>query len=109
METKRLDLDQLMYLTDEDKNRYSKLETLFAQEGWQLLVELAQKLAVEAHNRAANAASWDQNRVNLGLRMAYEHIATIEQATHNEYIELADSNRQRVLEAEIGDEIGHQT
>jgi hypothetical protein len=105
----RLDNDQLRYLSAQDKERYSALEDMFHSSGWPLLVELCQKQAVEAHNRAANATSWEQNRLNLGLRMAYEHLATIETATYNEFVEIAESARQRELEANLADEIEHQS
>ena len=101
--------DQLKYLADEHKERYRRLESLFAADGWPLLVALCKKQAVEAHNRAANSQTWEQNRMNVGLRTAYEHIAVIEKATYAEFTEIAETARQAELEAELEDELKHQS
>lgn len=105
----RLEPEQLQYLTDDEKSRYMRLENMFASDGWPLLTALCKRLASEAFARSANSTSWEQHCLNKGLRLAYEHIATIEQSTHNEFIEMADSVRQKALEADLADEFENQT
>lgn len=86
-----MDLHQLKFLSDEDKDRYMTLERLWSQPGWNLVVELCQQL-VEAHkNSALFAKTWEQNRMALGSAMAYDHIARLQDLTEAEYSQKVDA------------------
>lgn len=104
-----LDQDQLQYLTDEEKARLMRLQNLFSTDGWTLVVKLMEQWAQEAHNRAADSTSWEQNRLNIGLRAAYAQVANLEKATAQEFIALADGRREKALEADLSDELKNQS
>lgn len=104
-----LDQDQLRYLTDEEKARLMRLQSLFSSEGWPLVASLMSVWAQEAHNRAANSATWEQNRLNVGLREAYVSVANLQKSTVAEFIGIADERRAKALEADLDDELKNQS
>lgn len=87
-----LDLSQLKYLSDEQRERYMSLEKLYRQPGWALVVKQAAASAEEAKLRAAFATSWDVNRANVGQYHAYLSLANMEEATEAEFAAVALSN-----------------
>lgn len=98
-----MDQEQLSYLTDQQKERWQILENLFAHPGWNLIVQF---LEIEAENqniRAANAASWDENRLAVGARAAYAQLAKLAESTEHEFALLAEQAREAALAEDEGD------
>jgi hypothetical protein len=85
-----MDLTQLKFLSDEDKERYMSLERLWSQPGWALVVELAKQLASGHRDRATFANTWEQNRMALGSALAYDHISRLQEITETEYEQKVD-------------------
>jgi hypothetical protein len=98
-----MDLDALKYLSDEDKNTYMILERLFSQPGWKLVVALAEKLSLEARDRAAFAKSWDDNRIAIGQGYAYNHIASFEDSTQAEFEQKAGAAKEKAADKDEDD------
>lgn len=98
-----MDLKQLQFLSDEDKERYMSLERLWEQPGWQLVVQLATQLAIANKDRATFATSWEQNRMALGSAFAYDHISRLQELTEAEYEQKVDSqlSAARATEEEV--------
>lgn len=97
-----MDLNHLKFLSDEDKERYMKLERLWSQPGWELVVELARQLAEAHKNRATFANTWEQNRLALGSALAYDHISRLQELTEAEYEQKVEGvvNAARAAEEE---------
>lgn len=94
-----LDMHEIQYLTDAQKERYMLLQRFFESEYWPLFRSWAAASANEWTLRQLNAASWDANRVALGARGAFETIGTLEEATDLEFANYA-KEAQEALEAE---------
>lgn len=85
-----MDLEQLALLDDVSKERYVTLERMFDTPGWKLVEEWAKTNAQQQFHRAALAGSWEENRMALGARLAYEVIAGLRDSTEAEFIAKAE-------------------
>jgi hypothetical protein len=88
-----MDLEQIKYLSNEEKDRYAKLERLFSSDGWTLVEEWAKQLHSDATARVLSATSWDVNRVFTGARAAYNEVATLREATEEQFVQMAEAAR----------------
>lgn len=84
-------MNDIKFLSDEDKTRYMMYDRLFSTTGWAAVVSLCVELAAQATNRAAFAKSWDDNRLAIGNGYAYTHIANLQDLTETEYQQKADA------------------
>ena len=84
-----LDIEQLNLLKPEHRERYMELERLFSSKGWKIVKTMAEQNAQLAHNAAANAANWADNRMAVGNRSAWQTIVNIEEQTEATYEKLA--------------------
>lgn len=100
-----MDLEQLKYLTDDQKDKYVTLERTFDSKGWKIIEVWAQQRAIEEHHRAAMASSWEDHRVATGARLAYEQLANLRDTTELEFTQLAE---QAMLNDTIEEELEHE-
>lgn len=89
----QLDAEQIKYLDEEQKSRYSTLERFFAHPGWSLIKSLANDMAETNHNKAANAQSWDENRYARGARDAAQYFSTLDERTEADFSVASQSNK----------------
>ena len=86
-----MDMNQLNALDDPDKERYLMFARLFSDPGWAALVEFYRHKAEAMMVNGASAGSWEENRVALGMRLAYEEFANLENSNEMEFAEKADT------------------
>lgn len=84
-----MDLDQIKHLNAEQKTSFAKLERLFNEPGWEIIVEIATLRARQAEGRILNATSWDQALLHRGMRSVYAEIANLREVTEAEFAALA--------------------
>lgn len=96
-----MDLVQINNLTDEQKARYNDLTALFEMPGWAIIKKWAEANYEEALHRAANAPSWEVNRIAVGERIVYDVLRKTEEITEREYALLAAENASATIEDEI--------
>lgn len=82
----QLDLEQLNALPAADREQYMKLEKLFAQPGWKIVIKGALENVATAFRQAAYASTWDQNRAAIGNMSAWQSIANMEKDTQAGFI-----------------------
>jgi hypothetical protein len=85
---------QLSLLTDQQRERYSKLESLFEHPGWKIVQEFADTSASAQAQRALEAPNWDQHRLATGARHAFAQVASLQEVTENEFANLAAQSAQ---------------
>lgn len=95
-----LDIEVLQNLTDDQKNRYMKMEQLLESDGWALLQQWLQGQAEAAQGRATYAQTWEDNRVAVGQMYVYTQLADLNDAVHAEFTELARQNAESVAQNE---------
>jgi hypothetical protein len=100
-----MDLDQLNYLTDDQKDRYVTLERTFDSKGWKIVEAWAVQRAQEEFQRAGFAATWEDHQRATGARMAFEQLAALRDATELEFVNLAESN---MLNQQEEEELNHE-
>lgn len=100
-----MDLEQLKYLTDDQKERYVTLERTFETKGWVIVEAWAKQRAIEQLERAAYASNWEEHRVATGARLAYEQIANLREDTEKEFTMIAETN---MLNAQVDEELVHE-
>ena len=105
-----LDMEELRYLTDAQKERYMLFQRGFESEFWQQLKQWAIANSAEQLQRLVFAPNWDTNRISFGARAAYEHMSNLEQITDNEFSGISSDNLTKAVEnAELTDaEAGNQ-
>lgn len=91
-----MDLEQLNYLTDQQKARYSQLENMFETPGWKLVEDFANRNAEEQYQRAASARDWNEHRLATGARAAFITIARLRDTTEVEFAQLAEENKNQL-------------
>ena len=100
-----MDQNQINALTPGQKERYSKLESLFEHPGWAIVEQWAQLNADEHRDRAAFAQTWDANRVSVGARTAFALVVNLRNATEAEFAQLAaDAAATTLIEDELENE-----
>jgi hypothetical protein len=106
MEEEALDIVEILkHLTEDQRQRYLLLEKTFDSDGWPLIIEWATKRANECHSRAANANSWDDNRISVGAREVYLQIANMRDSTTMEFSKMAEANLLRASEEDSYDDL----
>lgn len=91
---------QLSLLTDQQRERYNKLESLFEHPGWKIVQEFAETSAGSQAERSLNARTWDEHRLATGARMAFAQVANLPVVTENEFSNLAAQQAQAKEETE---------
>lgn len=80
---------QLSLLTDEQRERYSALESLFEHPGWKIVTEYALAGATAQAQRALNASNWNEHQLATGARLAYTQVAGLPEVTDVEFSNIA--------------------
>lgn len=99
-----LDIEQLNVLSPEHRERYMELERLFASKGWKIVKAMSEANAKAAHDAAANASSWADNRLAIGNRGAWMMVANLEEQTEQVYEDLSAKALQAVEIVRIAEE-----
>lgn len=89
-----MDLEQLKYLTPEQKDTYMRMERLFGSPGWEDVMQWALVNKAAAGKRQMDATSWDQNRVAYGARLAFEMLEQLATGTEAEFEQFAASAQE---------------
>lgn len=84
-----MDQNQLMHLTDAQRQRFRALEQMFESDGWKHIVEFAKAEANSHEQRLINAPSWDVHRFSAGARAAYSVFVGLQEHFENEYAAVA--------------------
>lgn len=92
-----LDTELLKKLPPEYKERLVEFEKTFASKGWSFVQEWAEKTAEEMEQRLLFATSWEQYNDIRGRWFAFQELAKLEEATYNEFENIA----RQIAEAEI--------
>lgn len=100
-----LNESQLAMLTDEQRERYNKLESLFEHPGWQIVKEFVDASATSQGLRALNAVSWNEHQQATGARLAFTQVANLPEVTYNEFANLA---AEALAELEEADEFDYE-
>lgn len=97
-----MDMNQLNALTDEQKTEYLELSRLFQEPGWKRLVEYFEQKEQAMLMAAANANSWEDNRIACGLRTAYQEFINMEDTTYAVYTSISEAatEEQHYIEEE---------
>jgi hypothetical protein len=96
-----MESEDIKWLSEANKDRFNQLEEVFSLPGWKLLVEWAEQKAIDAGVRGANAATWEDNRQQLGSRLVYEEIVALRDASYNEFEVIALQARLDSEEADM--------
>ena len=100
-----MDLEQLKYLTPDQKERYVALERTFDSEGWKVIRAWAATQSSLAMERAAFASNWEDHRIATGVRLSFDQIVNLRDATEAEYVSIAED---AMLSDEETDELEHE-
>lgn len=98
-------MEVLQNLTEDQKDRYVKLEATLDSDGWSLLQAWAEQQQQEALNRATFAQNWESNRVAIGEAKVYEIVTTLRDTLLNEFAEIARQNVEAQAERALDDEM----
>lgn len=85
-----MDMNQLNALTHEQKEAYLEISKVFGMKGWEFISREYEQLSQQAKEAGANANTWEENRINFGLRTAYEQFANLEVATEQMFTQIAE-------------------
>jgi hypothetical protein len=96
---------QLSLLTDEQRERYAKLEDLFDHPGWEIVKQYAEAGVASQGMRAMNATSWAEHQQATGARLAFQQVAALPEISYNEFASLA---AEAAFEQEEADEIDYE-
>jgi len=97
-------MEVLQNLTDDQKNTYMALETMFGSDGWQRIKKWADEQKEVALNRATFAQTWEANRVAVGEASVYAIFADLNDSMLNQFAELARQNSEARAEQELSEE-----
>jgi hypothetical protein len=97
---RKVDLDDIQYLNDAEKDRYVKLERLFTSDGWSLVEEWAKQQRENATGRLINANSWEEHRVMTGVRAVYAEVENLRESTEATFAQIAAANKEAALLSE---------
>jgi predicted DNA binding protein len=89
-----MDLDEINLLTDQQKQKYMSLMRMFESDGWKIMDAWASANSDEARERAAMAATWEENRIYAGQRVVYDIVRKLPEINEQEYAILAQQNRE---------------
>lgn len=84
-----IDEESLSLLSDEDKQRFSTWESLFAHPGFSLLLESLEEKRQMAEDVILNAGSWDSYNYNRGGRDALDLVINLEKSIEHEVENIA--------------------
>jgi hypothetical protein len=100
-----LELDQLKWLNDPQKERYMFLQRFFESDYWDFFKSWATHGLQEADNRLLNAQQWDHNRLAMGARLAFMSMLNLEASTDAEFSQYAAEAAESVKQE---DEVENQ-
>jgi hypothetical protein len=92
-----LDGEDLVWLTDQEKEDYSLLSHMFDSPAWALFTKLIGTSVDSAATRLIQASSWEANRMAKGEMDAYLRILGYQTETEQMYHSIAN---ERVLAAQ---------
>lgn len=91
-----MDLEQLKFLTDAERNRYMVLERFFETEGWKMITEHAKAGSATQEQRMINAQTWDIHRYASGARAVYEQFVNLPEQIETEFTQMAEAAAAQV-------------
>ena len=86
-------VEVLQNLTDDQKDRYMKLERLLESDGWLLIKEWLESQALVAKDRVTFANTWEENRRAFGNMEVYYQLANLAEEVENQFTALAQDNK----------------
>lgn len=89
----------MAYLSDEERDRFVKLQETFETDGWRLIVAYANQKVVYHGVEGSNASSWEKVNENRGAREAWNQVARLADEFMNAFEAAAQSAK-----AEAADE-----
>jgi len=95
-----MDMRAIASLTDAQKDRYSKLEKLFATDGWKLFTEFAEAEHERYKNMIIAATTWEANREAFGAAYAFNQITEFENGMTEHFEQMAKDNLAAAFEFE---------
>lgn len=96
---------QLSLLTDEQRERYAALESLFEQPGWKIVSEFLTASVTAQSQRALNAGNWNEHQLATGARHAFAQVLHLPEVTEAEFTNLA---AEAASNQEDADEIDYE-
>lgn len=99
-ESWRLDQDEIVLLTDVEKETLNVLEKLVATPGWAIVQKWASINADEQLGYLINASSWEQNRLAWAARFVYMQLANFEQVMTSDFKLKALNRKAEIIEKE---------
>ena len=93
------------WLPDAEAERMLALENTFATPGWKYIVEWAAQAGESAQIRAANATSWDSNRIAYGQGLVYNEVMRLSDQANADFADIAE---QAMLDKELEDAEEHE-
>ena len=84
-----MDMNLLNALSDQQKSEYLAITRTLDGPGWDILSNYYQDRVADHIKAGANAGSWEENRILLGARLAYEEFANLRDAIEERFEELA--------------------
>lgn len=100
-----MDLEQIKYLTDDQKDKYLDYERTFESKGWGYVKGWLLGQIQEQVQRALFASSWEDHRVATGMRIAFEQMLSLHENVEAEFVSAAEAN---MLNAVNDDELEHE-
>lgn len=101
-----MDLDQLQYLSSDQKAKYIRLEKLFESDGWEDLMKWATVNKAVAITGMLNAANWEQYKEYKATAKVYDAVLALRESTDHEFEQMA-ADAQAATEEQ--DEVDSQT
>lgn len=89
---------QISFLTDEQRERYSALESLFEQPGWKIVSEFLTASVAAQSARALNATTWNEHQLATGARHAFAQVLQLPEVTETEFANLAAESATNAAE-----------
>jgi hypothetical protein len=90
----------MMWLDDVERDRFVKFQELFESDGWRLLKNIAVAKVTEHGVLGANAKTWEDNRVALGARTAWEDVANASDTFMSSFEQVALQNKEAAADTE---------
>ena len=101
-------MEILQNLTDDQKDRFMKLESTLESDGWSLILEWADNQRKTSLKRATFAQTWEENRIAVGEAQVYNLLANFGEAVINEFQSLAAQNVEDAEAQQVHDEMEYE-
>jgi hypothetical protein len=75
----------MKWLGDAERQRFVAFQELFESDGWRLFKDFAAAKVTERLVAGANAKTWEENRLALGARIAWDEVARADNEFMNSF------------------------